>query len=114
MLIMTCNACGWEGAVNLEETGPHTKALCGKCGKYIKMVSKQELNKLIFDEVPTMSKAFKIEKLFNTRAICSACATEDPNGWCVKNDVLLIETTFTKMYLCAHHRKVLIDILKQY
>jgi hypothetical protein len=113
MLIMTCNACGWEGAVNLEETGPHTKALCGKCGKYIKMVSKKELDKLISNEVPPMSKAFTITKCSVPRG-CSACFTEDPNGWCIKEDVVLIETSSGSLYLCEHHRKVLIDILKQY
>jgi hypothetical protein len=32
---------------NLEETGPHTKALCRQCGKYIKMVGKDELDELV-------------------------------------------------------------------
>jgi hypothetical protein len=32
---------------NLEETGPHTKALCRQCGKYIKMISKEEMAQLI-------------------------------------------------------------------
>lgn len=40
---MKCNSCGYEGRPNLEETGPHTKALCRQCGKYIKMVGKDEL-----------------------------------------------------------------------
>jgi uncharacterized protein YeaO (DUF488 family) len=44
---MKCNSCGYEGMPNLEETGPHTKALCHKCGKYIKMVGKDELEQLI-------------------------------------------------------------------
>ena len=44
---MKCNSCGHEGMPNLEETGPHTKALCSRCGKYIKMVSKDELIQLI-------------------------------------------------------------------
>ena len=44
---MKCNSCGYEGMPNLEETGPHTKATCRHCGKYIKMVSKDELTNLI-------------------------------------------------------------------
>lgn len=44
---MKCQSCGFEGAPNLEETGPHTKATCRHCGKYIKMVSKEELVALI-------------------------------------------------------------------
>lgn len=44
---MKCNSCGYEGKPNLEETGPHTKALCQQCGKYIKMVGKDELDKLV-------------------------------------------------------------------
>jgi uncharacterized protein YeaO (DUF488 family) len=42
---------------NLEETGPHTKALCRQCGKYIKMVSKEELAQLINPE-PTRLKVW--------------------------------------------------------
>jgi uncharacterized paraquat-inducible protein A len=44
---MKCNSCGYEGRPDLEETGPHTKALCRRCGKYIKMVGKDELIRLI-------------------------------------------------------------------
>lgn len=44
---MKCQTCGYEGRPNLEETGPHTKALCQHCGKYIKMVGKDELINLI-------------------------------------------------------------------
>jgi uncharacterized protein YeaO (DUF488 family) len=44
---MRCNSCGYEGKPNLEETGPHTKALCQQCGKYIKMVGKDELGKIV-------------------------------------------------------------------
>ena len=44
---MQCNSCGYEGRPNLEETGPHTKALCRQCGKYIKMVGKDELDELV-------------------------------------------------------------------
>jgi hypothetical protein len=40
---MKCTKCGFEGNPNLEETGPHTKATCRKCGAYIKMMSKQEI-----------------------------------------------------------------------
>lgn len=44
---MKCNSCGYEGMPNLEETGPHTKALCRHCGKYIKMVGKDELGEIV-------------------------------------------------------------------
>jgi len=44
---MLCPKCGFEGNPNLEETGPHTKASCRKCGTYIKMVGKEELDKII-------------------------------------------------------------------
>lgn len=44
---MKCNSCGYDGRPNLEETGPHTKALCRQCGKYIKMVGRDELSELV-------------------------------------------------------------------
>ena len=44
---MKCNSCGYNGIPNLEETGPHTKALCRQCGKYIKMVGKDELEEIV-------------------------------------------------------------------
>ena len=44
---LKCEKCGWEGHPNLEETGPHTKATCGGCGAYIKMLSKVDVGKLI-------------------------------------------------------------------
>lgn len=44
---MKCQKCNWEGNPNLEETGPHTKALCPQCGSYIKMVGKNELDRII-------------------------------------------------------------------
>ena len=44
---MQCNSCGYNGIPNLEETGPHTKALCRHCGKYIKMIGKDELDEII-------------------------------------------------------------------
>ena len=46
-VIMKCNKCGFEGSPNLEETGCHTKATCPECNAYIKMVGKDELNKII-------------------------------------------------------------------
>lgn len=45
---MKCQSCGYEGMPNLEETGPHTKAICQNCDKYIKMISKDELEALIY------------------------------------------------------------------
>jgi hypothetical protein len=113
MLIMKCNKCEWEGTPNLVETGPHTKALCRGCGKYIKMVNKEELNKLISNEVPPMDEAFSV-RLVDYPCVCSACFNENPNKWPKRPNVVLIRTSSTSLYLCEHHRKVLIDILKQY
>ena len=110
---MKCEKCGWEGNPNLEETGPHTKATCQGCGKYIKMVSKKELEEIISSNIPEMQPAFTIKRLNGPKG-CSACFTENPDGWCVKNDVVMIETFSVRMFLCAHHRKVLIDLLKNY
>lgn len=47
---MKCQTCGYEGKPNLEETGPHTKALCQHCGSYIKMLGKEELAQIINPE----------------------------------------------------------------
>ena len=44
---MKCPKCNWEGNPDLIETGPHTKAMCRKCGAYIKMVGKNELDRII-------------------------------------------------------------------
>lgn len=44
---MKCPKCNFDGNPNLEETGPHTKATCSKCGTYIKMVSNKELDRII-------------------------------------------------------------------
>ncbi len=44
---MKCLKCDWEGNPNLEETGPHTKATCQKCGSYIKFASAEELDEII-------------------------------------------------------------------
>jgi hypothetical protein len=68
---MLCNKCGFEGSPNLEETGPHTKATCQKCGTYIKMVSKDEL----------------------TTLINSATTTED------NETILIVKTTATESYM---------------
>ena len=52
MLKLFCDKCDFEGTTNLEETGPHTKATCRKCGSYIKMLNKEELE----NSVPTKTK----------------------------------------------------------
>lgn len=44
---MLCNKCGFKGNPTLEETGPHTKATCRKCGAYIKMLSLTERSNLM-------------------------------------------------------------------
>lgn len=38
-----CQNCGHVGIPNLEESGPHTKALCNECGGYIKFLNAKEL-----------------------------------------------------------------------
>jgi len=49
---MKCNKCNFNGNPNLEETGPHTKAVCPKCSAYIKMVGKRELDGIIVSSLP--------------------------------------------------------------
>lgn len=44
---MKCKKCDFNGNPHLTETGPHTKATCSKCGAYIKMVSRDELDTII-------------------------------------------------------------------
>ena len=58
---LKCEKCGWEGHPNLEETGPHTKATCGnsKCGAYIKMLSKRDVDKVIDATINISTKAKK-------------------------------------------------------
>ena len=65
-IIMFCNKCGFEGTPNLEETGPHTKATCKKCGSYIKMLSKKEVENQIKHLSETKSKTIK-EELIDIR-----------------------------------------------
>lgn len=48
---MKCQSCGYAGIPNLEKAGSHTKAICAVCGKYIKMVGKDELSQI---EKPTL------------------------------------------------------------
>lgn len=43
---ISCKKCTWTGVPNLEESGPHTKALCPECGAYIKFVSASELKQI--------------------------------------------------------------------
>jgi formate dehydrogenase maturation protein FdhE len=56
---LKCEKCGWEGHPNLEETGPHTKATCGECGAYIKMLSKRDVDKVIDATINISIKAKK-------------------------------------------------------
>lgn len=58
---MRCSKCDFDGNPNLEETGPHTKALCPKCGAYIKMVSKDELDAIIKASIPDERLTFVIK-----------------------------------------------------
>ena len=45
---LLCNKCAHRGVPNLEESGPHTKALCSNpdCGAYIKFLSASELKQI--------------------------------------------------------------------
>ncbi len=46
---LTCNACGWAGTEPvIESSGPHWKASCPECGKYIKFVSQGDAPSLYF------------------------------------------------------------------
>lgn len=54
---MKCNKCNFDGNATLEETGPHTKATCPKCGAYIKMVGNNELNHIISNALDKPKKA---------------------------------------------------------
>ena len=111
--MMKCNKCDWEGEPDLIETGPHTKAVCGACGAYIKMVGKKELDQIIEATMQAPTKAFTITHCKTPRG-CSACYTENPNGWCIKNEVIKIELFNVKMFLCKHHVGALINALKNF
>ena len=63
---MLCNKCGFDGNPNLEETGPHTKAICAKCGSYIKMVGQTELDELTSVQSQLTNEQIK-EELINIR-----------------------------------------------
>ncbi|KKN70562.1 hypothetical protein LCGC14_0429930 [marine sediment metagenome] len=41
-MILKCERCQYEGNVQLIESGPHLKATCTNCKRYIKFVSKKE------------------------------------------------------------------------
>lgn len=63
---LKCEKCGWAGKPNLEESGPHTKAVCGECDAYIKMLSKKDVELLVGSTntitvgASSMKKAFDI------------------------------------------------------
>jgi len=59
---LKCPKCGRTGHPNLEETGPHTKALCGECRSYIKMLSKEDLGVLITESYREVIKSKPISK----------------------------------------------------
>lgn len=58
---MLCKHCGFEGNPNLEETGPHTKTICKKCGKYIKMIGQKELDEIISARLQLSNEQVKEE-----------------------------------------------------
>ena len=47
---LQCYACHDEVEVIAEIKGPHAKATCSKCGKYIKFLSKEEKKQLEEEE----------------------------------------------------------------
>jgi len=71
--MLKCEKCGWAGRPDLEETGPHTKATCGKCDAYIKMLSKADVELLIKETMaakhPTMDKAEALDTYVAIRKI---------------------------------------------
>ena len=43
MTKLKCNQCGYKGLPRIEQKGPHNKAVCKKCGKYIKFLKVGEV-----------------------------------------------------------------------
>lgn len=95
---MLCLKCGFEGNPNLEESGPHTKAICRQCGAYIKMVSKDELNHLIHADddnvdTPTITNLDNEE----TKLIIKTTAPKDYMPLILKR----IKIGMEKGYICG-------------
>lgn len=49
-----CQRCGSIDDFHVELSGPHLKAICNGCDRYIKFISKQELNAHLAAEFPTL------------------------------------------------------------
>lgn len=47
---LTCYVCGEEKEILVELSGPHLKASCAVCGKYIKFLSVEEKKQLEKEE----------------------------------------------------------------
>lgn len=45
-IVYKCPKCGSEGAHRVITRGPHYTLVCGNCGKYIKHIKKNEIDKL--------------------------------------------------------------------
>lgn len=88
---MKCPKCNFEGNPNLEETGPHTKATCSKCGAYIKMVNSDELNRIV-------------EKTINKPEVLAVD----------KETTLVIKTVAPKEYMPAVLKRVVLNVSNGY
>lgn len=80
---MKCNSCGYEGRPNLEETGPHTKALCRKCGKYIKMVSKNELDGIVNQFMNPILKVWTAQYRYSGQDRIDITVKSAPYPWSI-------------------------------
>ena len=49
-MILKCERCQHKRNVQLTESGPHLKAICSNCKRYIKFVSKKERSNAISHE----------------------------------------------------------------
>lgn len=45
-----CNSCLTDTDIIIQLSGPHKKAICSKCNKYIKFLSKQEMKEIEKEE----------------------------------------------------------------
>lgn len=68
---MKCNKCGFNGNPNLEESGPHTKATCQRCGAYIKMLNKNETRGLVENDRSALQT--------NMVTVCAWCGRIENN-----------------------------------
>jgi len=57
-----CPHCGWSKAV-IEQSGPHYKASCEDCGKFIKFISKEEFVHYMGKVVDSQNKEVTLEEI---------------------------------------------------